>query len=463
MSMSQRGRVWTMMFLPLLPSWGAAGATPATGPLRVHPANPRYFTDGSGKVVYLTGSHTWRNLQDSANVPDFTSYLDFLAKYGHNCTRLWVYRGSPGGPALTPTIYARTGPGTALDGGPKYDVSKFNQAFFDQLRARCSAAQERGIYAQVMLDSSETARSEAPGNINWPVHPYHAANNVNGTNGDPDGDKWGYEIFSLQVAALTALNESYARKVVDTLNDLDNVLYEIVNEANHDSREFQYHTVNYIRNCEATFKPKRHPVGMTSYRDPGNEPGGADSDLFASPADYIAPGLSSYRDNPPAADGRKVIILDTDHIGGGDAKWVWKAFTRGMNPIYMDTWDVSDPTREGARKAMGNTLSCAQRMNLAAMTPRPELASSSYCLASPGREYLVYLPEGSAVTVDLTAATGELHLEWIHPMEGALAGAEPVAGGGKRVPKAPFNGAAAAHLWRSATTESTRAAERDKR
>jgi hypothetical protein len=372
-----------MTCLALLVPWTVMGAVPATEPLRVHPTNPRYFTDGSGKAIYLTGSHTWRNVQDSANVPDFTSYLDFLQKYAHNCTRLWVYRGSPGGSALTPTIYTRTGPGTALDGGLKYDVSKFNQAFFDQLRARCIAAQDRDIYVQVMLDSSETARSEAPGNINWPVHPYNPANNINGLNGDPDGDKWGYEIFSLQVAALTALNESYARKIVDTLNDLDNVLYEIVNEANHDSKLFQYHMVNYIRSYEATNKPKRHPVGMTSYRDPGNEPGGANSDLFASPADYISPGLNPYRDNP-SADGRKVVILDTDHIGGGDANWVWKAFTRGMNPIYMDTWDVSDATREGARKAMGHTLTCAKRMNLATMTPRNDLASSTYCLANPG-------------------------------------------------------------------------------
>lgn len=28
----------------------------AAGPLRMHPSNPRYFTDGSGRAVYLTGS-----------------------------------------------------------------------------------------------------------------------------------------------------------------------------------------------------------------------------------------------------------------------------------------------------------------------------------------------------------------------------------------------------------------------
>ena len=37
----------------------------AAGPLRVHPDNPRYFTDGSGRAVYLTGAHTWNNLVDT--------------------------------------------------------------------------------------------------------------------------------------------------------------------------------------------------------------------------------------------------------------------------------------------------------------------------------------------------------------------------------------------------------------
>ena len=34
------------------------------GPLRRNPANPRYFTDDTGKGVYLTGSHTWAVMQD---------------------------------------------------------------------------------------------------------------------------------------------------------------------------------------------------------------------------------------------------------------------------------------------------------------------------------------------------------------------------------------------------------------
>src|SRR3989337_391265 len=73
----------------------ATPADPAKGPLRVHPENPRYFTDGtksadgSLKAVYLTGSHTWNNLidMDKADPPapfDYGAYLGFLQRYGHN-------------------------------------------------------------------------------------------------------------------------------------------------------------------------------------------------------------------------------------------------------------------------------------------------------------------------------------------------------------------------------------------
>ena len=54
-----------LVALPVLRLTSASlKVTPAKGPLRVHPDNPRYFTDGtrapdgSLKAVYLTGSHT---------------------------------------------------------------------------------------------------------------------------------------------------------------------------------------------------------------------------------------------------------------------------------------------------------------------------------------------------------------------------------------------------------------------
>ena len=65
------------------------------GPLRVHPENPRYFTDDSGKAILLAGSHTWPNLVDMgpSDPPaplDYAAYLDWMAGYRHNFMRMWA-------------------------------------------------------------------------------------------------------------------------------------------------------------------------------------------------------------------------------------------------------------------------------------------------------------------------------------------------------------------------------------
>src|SRR5512141_1407765 len=80
------------------PQHGAAtqSRTPAKGPLRVHQKNPRYFDDGTGKAVYLTGSHTWYNFQDggATNPPpvlDYDRYLEWMVSHNHNFIRLWVW------------------------------------------------------------------------------------------------------------------------------------------------------------------------------------------------------------------------------------------------------------------------------------------------------------------------------------------------------------------------------------
>ena len=55
-----------LLILAAVPLMADEPTAPATGPLRVHPTNHRYFTDGSGKAILLTGSHTWANFQPNA-------------------------------------------------------------------------------------------------------------------------------------------------------------------------------------------------------------------------------------------------------------------------------------------------------------------------------------------------------------------------------------------------------------
>ncbi|HRZ37936.1 MAG TPA: hypothetical protein P5534_16430 [Candidatus Paceibacterota bacterium] len=72
---------------------------PARGPLRVHPANPRYFADATGRAVYLTGAHTWPNLVDQGLTDPpkpfgFDTYLASLNRFGHNFIRLWTWEST---------------------------------------------------------------------------------------------------------------------------------------------------------------------------------------------------------------------------------------------------------------------------------------------------------------------------------------------------------------------------------
>ena len=80
------------------------------------------------------------------------------------------------------------------------------------------------------------------------------------------------------------------------------------------------------------------------------------------------------------------------------------------------------------------------------MTPRNDLSSTEYCLASPGTEYLIYLPDGGAATVDLSGVSGELATEWLNPCTGERTSGGTADGGGKRTFAAPFEGDAVLYL-----------------
>ncbi|MHC4741459.1 MAG: hypothetical protein ACYS8Z_06085, partial [Planctomycetota bacterium] len=260
------------------------------------------------------------------------------------------------------------------------------------------------------------------------------------------------EIHTLGNKAVTAIQEAYVRKVIDTVNKFDNVLYEISNENHPPSTQWQYHIIRFIKNYEKN-KPQQHPVGMTfQYK------GGKNEDLFKSPADWISPNnQGGYRDNPLPADGRKVVLNDTDHLWGigGNQAWVWKSFTRGHNPIFMDPYDgvvlgkKFDPKWEPIRKSLGYTRNYALRMDLASALPRPGLASTKFCLANTGKEYLIYNPGAGGPAITVTLKPGAYKYEWMNPDNGKIVSKGSAdAKEGPRKFKAPFEGDAVLYIVR---------------
>jgi hypothetical protein len=457
-------------------------ARSADGPLVVSETNPRYFTVRSGDIaeraVYLTGSHIWNNLHDglgpgaecaeTAEAFDFPGYLDFLEERGHTFIRLWRWeqfrsQAAGGGFHLCMTLqpWARTGPGEAKDGEPKFDLDRFDQAFFDRLRDRVIAAGDRGIYVGVMLfDGWALHLSPAPDHVEG--HPFHKANNVNGIGIDSILD---HQVLPLD-PRVRAIQEAYIRHVVDVVHDLPNVLWEVANESSGggkadaafaealsqpgmpewgDSTEWQYWVIDVVKRHEQEQGYTPHPIGMTM-QFPVPEQTKVNDPLYDSRADWISPGYddemfadgghpmapgspqSRWFEDPPAADGRKVVITDTDHYAPGrsDALWAWKSFLRGHHPILMDFGLIGganppDPSAgapmsfdafEPARWAMGDTLRYAERMNLIGMQPRGDLTSTGFALAHPSEEYLVLQPDAVSDPFTVTLEPGTYAVEW---------------------------------------------------
>jgi hypothetical protein len=459
-------------------------ALPAiSSPLRVSATNPHFLVDASGRAVYLSGSHTWDDLQDLSQSPgtaalfDFNSYVNFLVAHGQDATILWrkdlptfCNWGAGGTWTASPFPWPRTGPGMASDGQPAFDLSQFNQTYFDRLRARVVQLEQNGIYAGVELfDGLQLLNNRCPND----GYPFTGGNNVNGVN---DGGGTGSMTMTAP-NAITNYQDAYVKKVIDTLNDQPNVLWEISEEAPSNSTWWQNHMINLIHSYEAT-RPLQHPVGYPTLT------GGSDATLFASAADWVAP-LS--RISPTTNPGNKAIVNDSDHSYYGmwndsaqtNRNYLWENFTNGSSVLFMDPYQIYwsnqnrnlcpnpvngvcsgvDPRWENFRNNLGYAVQMASTMNLAAMNPHPERSSTGYTLANTavtGSEFLVYAPNGGTFTVNLSNTQDTLNAQWLNPSTGTTTPTATITGGSPaQTFTAPFAGDAILHIWDTTTIGST--------
>jgi len=210
------------------------------------------------------------------------------------------------------------------------------------------------------------------------------------------------------------------------------VFYEIANELH--APDWQYQMIEFIKDYERG-KPKRHLVLMS--------PGGRTRTgqwqqmprkvLLSSPADCFAAAGSwnsgAYRrKNPPANDTGKPGIVDMDHVspGSNDVGFVWSAFTRGYHFNLYDH-PFENPDSEGTdwqrvRLNVGQATVYAQQMDLAKAIPCPDLASTRFCLANPGQQYVVYQPDEQAFEVSGLIAGQSYRLEWYDTERSDVAG-----------------------------------------
>jgi hypothetical protein len=430
-----------------------------------------HFIDSAGNAKLLAGGHVWPSTAALNGAPaDYTwsNWVDLNTSTNWTFQRMWIfdellYSHGP----VNEIPFQRTGPGNAADGGLKVNLSLYEASFFTQLSNRVAALDAKGIYASVMFFQGVRVN----GNTNsWLTNIWYSPNNVNG-------------VLSLRTDVYTANNSThyglctnYVRKVVQTLNGFNNVLWEIGNEMPYQSAAFQSNIVLMIKAYELTL-PKQHLVGMTSFDYPSWGVDSINSNLYldSSPADYISyigvgttpPGTSElWLTNPPAyTSSAHVSILDTDHIVGGtptdSAKalsWPWRAFTRGHNPINQDYpgsgyFDLTP--NQSMRQVIGHVVRYANRVKMLTMVPSTTMASTGFILTNTLNQQLAYQPDANNFTTKLPAGryyyekwnttTGAGGIQnsgyvyqptsgdftWVHPGNGFLLFCEParLAGG----------------------------------
>jgi hypothetical protein len=483
------------LLVPFLLLWFGQCAQPQSlppidGPLTAS-RNPNYFQDPKGKTLILSGSQTWNTLQDwgssgSPQVLDFPGFIRFLTGHGHNFTLLWrvempkfcslpVTQSKPPDFAVSPQPWIRTGPGKATDGGLKFDLARFDQTYFERLRARTQDLNKAGIYAGIYLFTGEFLnlfRCASDG------YPFTGANNINGIDdGYTQGPKGTNSITMTAANAITRIQDAYVERVVDTLNDLPNVLWIVSEEAPDNSTWWNSHQISHVRMYESR-KRWQHPIGYAGLIPNTKE---ADRTIYNSDADWVAPGVRisparSCGDGHPAC---KVDINDSDHsywemwkeTPQQNRNYAWENFTSGNQVLFMDPYLVYYPRQnrnlcgspahgictspderwENFRNNLGYILKYSRKLNLAHVTPHSALSSTGDCLAQTpavGAEYLVYAPAGGSFTVDLTAMSRErkLVVEWFNPSTGAMIAKDPVQSGSTQQFTPPFTGDAVLYL-----------------
>ena len=442
---------------------------PITGELRVS-GNPHYFQDASGTPRLLNGSQTWNTFQDwgtggTIQALDFDAFVKFLTSHRHNFTLLWTtemprfsnlpYTEKPLDFAVTPLPWMRTGPGKASDGAPKFDLTKFDPLFFQRLRTRVRALDNAGIYVGVYLFTGEFLnifRSPRDG------YPLTGVNNINGVDDGYSGGKQGIGAITMTATnAITKVQDAYVEKVIDTLNDMPNVLWIVSEEAPQNSTWWNDHQIAHIRAYEAG-KAHQHPIGYAALI------GARDAVLYNSDADWVAPSIlvspaSSCGTGKPAC---KVNVNDSDHTyyhiwnetPQQNRNYAWENFTAGNSVLFMDPYEVywpherrnlcvsptgdicsaPDPRWDSFRDNLGYILRYSRRLNLANIAPRDTLSTTGFCLAqtpSTGAEYLIYAPAGGPFKVNLSAMSTArtLAVEWFNPSTGKAIAGEPVPAG----------------------------------
>jgi hypothetical protein len=422
MSRFHPGRVFPYLFFLLITissnliSFGAEERN-EDKPLTIDQFSRYYFLNPHGKPLILIGDYTWETFSS----PDFDYNKMFrsLKSRGLNLARVWLWWGCEEFPPPERKVhiepFLREGPGTANDGKAKYNLDKFNPAFFLRLIDFCKAAERHGIYLQLIMMDAWMIKHE---NL-WRLNAFNADNNTNGVDGDPlrtgkgtDG-KQGF--CSLGNQKVLDYQKMYIKKVVETVNVYEGIYFEIANE-NYYSEEWELALCDYIKDIEKDL-PDQH---MTIRRD------------FPSHS-YVVQKWDPELVHKGIMEKRKLgvpLLFDTDWIINKNddqvRKSAWTAVTSGGHFSYMDDAIefYTDTTVEDKRAALHKQIDIMaafiKPVKPWELVPDDKLVKEGKCFVMANNEKLcAYMPEGGEMAIDLSGLKGSIIYKWYNPLTGS--------------------------------------------
>ena len=385
---------------------------------------------------------------------DYRTYLDTIHAAGLNLTRTVpgtavishnarVWRGldqntlgpRPGN-FLAP--WARSSTPGYVNGGNKFDLDRWDEAFFTRLKDFVRLASERGIVVEITM--LYVVYGEGPEMGHWSMHPLNAKNNINGV-GRCTFDRYN----TLDESALVARQEAVVRKIVTELNPFDNVIYEICDEpylsgASPAETEAWQNRMLDVFDAARRSLPNRQLVAINPanlYARLGRVHPAVDWINFHYAAPPAAAPMNAHLNKPLGFD-ETIGNRGTRAVERRSEAWAW-LFSGGALYNNLDpSFATDDATGSGrikqedgvfdgreVRAQLKVLLDFMHGLDLVDLRPTERLLQirgerAAYALASPGRQYAVYFPRGvkspARCVFDLPA--GHWRVKWVSPADG---------------------------------------------
>jgi hypothetical protein len=452
---------------------GSAAAS--AEPLRLHPDNPHYFLlRGQAVVLVTSGEHYGAVVNLDFK---YERYLETLAAAGLNLTRVFVgsYLEKPGDfgirlntlaprPGRVVTPWARSATDGYSGGGPKFDLDRWDDAYFTRLGDFVAAADARGIVVEVVLFSNWYGKGV--------MSPLHHDNNVNALPAlDPE------RVHTLDNGPLLARQQAMVGKVVSALNRFDNVYFEIQNEPDATSPDtraipavrnptapsaikvatpaslaWQARVAEWIAGEERRL-PKRHLIAQ-NYANHGVPLDAVDPRVSVLNFHYAEPEVVAWN-----RKWRRPVAFDESGFAGPDdtvyRRQAWRflmaggAVFSGLDYSFaagFESGTAANDAPGGGGAALRSQLGVLRRTlestGLVALAPDARVVAESrdattLALSQPGKQYLIYVEGPGKTDVIVNLPAGRYDATWLNARTGRVDRKEEVTGGGRRLLESP--------------------------